>query len=302
MFAPSPASRNRFIRGFTLVELLVVIGIIALLISILLPALNRARVAAGTVACLSNMRQIGLAWRQYQVDNDGWIVPCHRQFLNSGWGGDYWSNINDADTFRYARWYNFLERYTRTYEVFNCPTIYSSNVNVPGGPNNWFPGSTTAVLNADTNGVRRGHASSFNGQWITNYAYPQSAFGTSTENNVNDATIISFYNTNKWLRPKKMNGPFGLVELHKTMTENTTNVSIRPLSLSNMVVLSDGAGFLADGGTGAHGLRAAYRWVHSTKRNQMNVLYTDGHASTVRQDQIANSASSPVFMNVFYAW
>lgn len=56
-------------RGFTLVELLVVIGIIAVLISILLPTLSRTREAANRTACLSNIRQLGQSLRDYAVAN-----------------------------------------------------------------------------------------------------------------------------------------------------------------------------------------------------------------------------------------
>jgi prepilin-type processing-associated H-X9-DG protein len=63
--------------AFTLVELLVVIGIIALLISILMPALSRARQQAQTVSCLSNLRQVMLGLNMYAQENRGAFPSCY---------------------------------------------------------------------------------------------------------------------------------------------------------------------------------------------------------------------------------
>src|SRR2546430_15693982 len=77
--------RRRSEHAFTLVELLVVIGIIALLISVLLPALNKARAAAQTAACLSNVRQMVIASMLQAQDHKGFIQTCTSDSSNPGW-------------------------------------------------------------------------------------------------------------------------------------------------------------------------------------------------------------------------
>jgi len=70
-------------NGFTLVELLVVVAIIALLLGILLPALGKAREIARTSVCLSNLKQIGTASVSYAMENGG-ILPMHSAVDASG--------------------------------------------------------------------------------------------------------------------------------------------------------------------------------------------------------------------------
>lgn len=87
----------RGLGGFTLVELLVVIAIIAILAALLLPALSRAKQAARRTACLSNLKQQGVAWRLY-LDDHGGRFPDRRD-LKTALPGGYlpWSNWPKSD-------------------------------------------------------------------------------------------------------------------------------------------------------------------------------------------------------------
>lgn len=79
-------------RGFTLVELLVVIGIIAVLIAMIMPALNRSRQAARRIVCLSNLRQLTMAWISYSGEHKGMLVSSATNddttWVNAGDGSD----------------------------------------------------------------------------------------------------------------------------------------------------------------------------------------------------------------------
>src|SRR2546422_10598734 len=69
------AMRQRHAGGFTLVELLVVIGVIAILIGLLMPALTRARQQANSAKCMANLHVLGQMLQMYENENRGWLFP-----------------------------------------------------------------------------------------------------------------------------------------------------------------------------------------------------------------------------------
>jgi len=96
-----PAAWGR--RGFTLIELLVVIAVIAILASILLPVFARARAKARQTQCLSNLKQLGLAFAMYTQDYDGVTPPAYYP----------------AGAVKY-RWQQIIEPYAHNTEIYRC--------------------------------------------------------------------------------------------------------------------------------------------------------------------------------------
>jgi prepilin-type N-terminal cleavage/methylation domain-containing protein/prepilin-type processing-associated H-X9-DG protein len=145
------AMRKRSL-GFTLVELLVVIGIIALLISILLPALGKARDAANTVKCAANMHAIGAGFANYIANYKGFLPPSNMYRTDESGnvlttpsnGFIHWSSFIYNDSYASAPPYKPFQSLAG-WAMFQCPTLNNGGL----APANTFAGNNDAGLAND---------------------------------------------------------------------------------------------------------------------------------------------------------
>jgi prepilin-type N-terminal cleavage/methylation domain-containing protein/prepilin-type processing-associated H-X9-DG protein len=116
---------RRLVRAFTLVELLVVVAIVAVLASLLLPTLARAKGAAGKSRCLSNLRQQGLAWALYL--GDGSFRFPDRRDLKTNQPGGYrpWSGWPSSSDPRSGWAWVVLRGHLDEARAFRCPAVES---------------------------------------------------------------------------------------------------------------------------------------------------------------------------------
>jgi prepilin-type N-terminal cleavage/methylation domain-containing protein/prepilin-type processing-associated H-X9-DG protein len=276
-------------RGFTLVELLVVIGIIALLVGILLPALTRARSQANATACKAQLQQISIGLFNYTVNNNGYIVPSYNLPFVPGQlppadnytGGptqplDGWAPILDRDGYVKGN----PERSARS--VFYCPdTVDIEGVkdgqtgSDPGKPRGWtdWPLQFTAV-GGDSSpkvGVTIPSAG-FNkiirvSYWINAY----NPVGSKP-----DVTADLFYTCSVGLGRDATTGEY--LRLHKTSGIRYS---------SKFIVVADGVYMGRQGDSGLANGRIGFRHRSSAgKKDAMaNVGFADGHVESIDQTQ-----------------
>jgi prepilin-type N-terminal cleavage/methylation domain-containing protein len=152
------------LHGFTLVELLVVIAIISLLVSILLPSLNKAKDLARRAMCLSNLRHMGVAVNGYTCNWNGFFPPAQYSRGDTQYGWDFTRTWQDGQ-WNYQAGLIWAEGTTE--KIQQCPgftgdamwggdryTGYNYNTSYLGGPTEplggWAPGAGPSLANIDS--------------------------------------------------------------------------------------------------------------------------------------------------------
>jgi prepilin-type N-terminal cleavage/methylation domain-containing protein len=292
------SSLPRLQRAFTLVELLVVIGIIAVLISVLLPALARSREHAQSVKCLSNLRQIGIACLQYAQENKGWLPPTHgisapsatiEKFLEYQTDAQY-NPVNSTPSAVRDAMARYLNVRTPPYpppagsnyespsvEVLYCPVAYSLGQRKVGA-GSWNAEPTAFMLKGSGSGQTEGKFL----YWYVANPYDPVVVNKTYGGNADLAAAQQYWHQDKGTpentRKTEPTTP-GIEYLRKVGNKNAAKVAI---------CVDQSRQQQANGGPNA--TFGGWFWMHGNGTNNpakgwKNELFGDGHCESLRPSE-----------------
>jgi prepilin-type processing-associated H-X9-DG protein len=268
------------VLAFTLVELLVVIGIIAVLISVLLPTLAGARRAAETAQSLSNLRQIGQGFAMYSSEHLGWGIPGFiRQSPAGGRGEETWATIL------------VVKKYIRiTVDQMDYIGVGGS---LPGDDAFASDGSAGNTVFRCPSGSNKQNTTNNSADWIPTskqddrnswFWRRQSLLHGGVNESRGTAPIVDNWYAFNGILPPAGQDAFPMRTLNHTRSPESLTGG--PLIKVSKIKKSAEMAMIFDG-VQAHDYNTnKISTRHGKRRNQCNFLFADGHAETVDAGQL----------------